>query len=182
MSASRKQRSTAARFDAIYRDHFHFVCGIARKLGGAGIEVDDVAQEVFLVAARRLDSFDSRTAQMTTWLYGITHNVVRSLRRRARSRIVFQPSDDEAAATLSEPERHDHTRLIDACKIAARVFRQMSPAKREAFFLAEFAELTCAEIGEIVGVQEETVWSRLHYARREFRALLDVTPCRIEAS
>jgi RNA polymerase sigma-70 factor (ECF subfamily) len=161
-------------FDVIYRDHLDFVRGIARKLGGPAIEVDDVAQEVFLVAARRLESFDSRTAQLTTWLYGITFNVVRGLRRRARSRISEQPADHETAEPIGEPL--DRALVLDAWKIAIRVFGQMSPAKREAFFLAEFEGLTCAEIGRRVGAREETIWSRLHYARREFRALLARQP------
>jgi RNA polymerase sigma-70 factor (ECF subfamily) len=171
MSRSVPRRKPITKFEAIYRDHFGFVCGIARKLGGPQLEVDDVAQEVFLIAARRLDSFDSRTAQLTTWLYGITFNVVRGLRRRARSRICEQPIDDETFEA-AEPETIDQTRVVDAWRIAADVFRQMSPAKREAYYLAELAGLSCAEIGALVGAREETIWSRLHYARREFRALL----------
>ncbi len=167
---SRSSYAKDAWFAAMYREQLPFVRRSARKLGGATIEVDDVAQEVFLVAARRLDSFDARTAQLTTWLYGITLNVVRSWRRRARSRI-----SEDAGAEVVEPvgETPDRTLVIDAWNILHRVFRQMSPAKRDAYMLAEFAGLSCAEIAAVVGVKEETVWSRLHYARREFRALLD---------
>lgn len=172
MARSAPRRKPLTRFDAIYRDHFGFVCSIARKLGGPQLEVDDVAQEVFLIAARRLDSFDSRSAQLTTWLYGITFNVVRSLRRRARSRIVEQPIDDETLEPVPEREAVDHALVVDAWRIAEGVFRQMSPAKREAYYLAELAGLSCAEIGELVGAREETIWSRLHYARREFRDLV----------
>ncbi|HEX4462267.1 MAG TPA: RNA polymerase sigma factor [Polyangia bacterium] len=166
-----------ARFAALYRDHFELVRRSARKLGGPMIEVDDVAQEVFLVAARRLHTYDANSARMTTWLYGITLNVVRSWRRRARSRISEDRSADIVAETHATidgraEEALDRALVIDAWNIAHRVLRQMSPAKREAYMLAEFAGLTCAEIGELVGVKEETIWSRLHYARREFRALL----------
>jgi RNA polymerase sigma-70 factor, ECF subfamily len=173
MSRSTPRRNLT-RFEAIYRDHFGFVCGIARRLGGPQLEVDDVAQEVFLVVARRLDSFDSRTARLTTWLYGITFNIVRGLRRRARSRISEQPIDDETLEPVMAPEAIDPALVVDAWRIAGRVFRQMSPAKREAYYLAELAGLSCAEIGELVGTREETIWSRLHYARREFRTLLEL--------
>src|SRR6059058_2858167 len=73
----------------VYRDHFDFVFRQASRLGGPGIDAEDAAQEVFMVVARKLDTFDS-TSLITTWLYGITLNVVRSQRRRARIRWLFE--------------------------------------------------------------------------------------------
>src|SRR3569833_2054893 len=73
----------------VYRDHFDFVYRQATRLGGPGIDAEDAAQEVFMVVARKLDTFDA-TSLITTWLYGITLNVIRSLRRRARIRRLFE--------------------------------------------------------------------------------------------
>src|SRR5215467_15753330 len=73
----------------VYRDHFDFVFRQASRLGGPGIDAEDAAQEVFMIVARKLDTFDA-TSLITTWLYGITLNVVRSLRRRARIRRLFE--------------------------------------------------------------------------------------------
>ncbi len=48
----------------------------------------------------------------------------------------------------------------------------MAAPKREAFILAELEELSCEEISRLTGAKVETVWSRLHYARKELATRL----------
>jgi RNA polymerase sigma-70 factor (ECF subfamily) len=154
----------------VYRDHFDFVYRQAARLGGPSIDAEDAAQEVFMVVARKLDTFDS-SSLITTWLYGITLNVIRSLRRRARIRRLFELG----AADKSEvPVRSiDRAEVVDAHRIAYQILDKLAPKKREAFILAEFEGLSCEEIAQLVGTRTETVWSRLHYARKEFAERLD---------
>jgi RNA polymerase sigma-70 factor (ECF subfamily) len=154
----------------IYRDHFDFVYRVARRLGGARLDPEDIAQEVFLVVARRFDSFDDRTAQITTWLYGIALNVVRAMWRR-RQREWQHRADESEAADLAAATR-DVVEVKQAWRLVSDVLERMAPKKREVFVLAELEGLPCAEIGVIVGAKEETVWSRLHYARQEFSEIL----------
>src|SRR5438270_37240 len=78
--------------DGVYREHFDFVFRMAARLGGPMLDAEDASQEVFLIVARKLDTFDG-TSLVTTWLYGITLNVVRSLRRRQRLRRLFERDD-----------------------------------------------------------------------------------------
>ncbi len=150
----------------LYRDHFDFVFRQAARLGGPTIDAEDAAQEVFMVVARKLDTFDS-TSLVTTWLYGITLNVVRSLRRRARLRRLFEGDDEGKQADV--PVRSvDRMEVLDAHRIAYEILDKLAPKKREAFILAEFEGLSCEEIATLAGTKTETVWSRLHYARKEF--------------
>jgi RNA polymerase sigma-70 factor (ECF subfamily) len=152
--------------EAIYREHFAFVYRKAARLGGPGIDAEDAAQEVFMVVARRLHTYDPTTSQLTTWLYGITLNVVRGLRRHARVRRLFAQSHP--------PQGDAHVRSVDrlevleAHRIAYEVLERLSPKKRDVFILHELEGLECEEIGRIVGAKTETVWSRLHHARKEF--------------
>src|SRR5581483_9491471 len=64
--------------DGVYREHFDFVFRMAARLGGPGLDAEDASQVVFLIVARKLDTFDG-SSLVTTWLYGITLNVVRSM-------------------------------------------------------------------------------------------------------
>jgi RNA polymerase sigma-70 factor (ECF subfamily) len=151
--------------EGIYREHFDFVYRKAARLGGPGIDAEEAAQEVFLVVARRLDSFDG-SSLVTTWLYGITLNVVRGLRRRAQVRWLFER---EMASTVENTLRSiDRVEVLDAHRIAYEILDKLSPKKREVFILHELEGLPCEEIAAMVGAKTETVWSRLHYARREF--------------
>jgi RNA polymerase sigma-70 factor, ECF subfamily len=155
--------------EAVYREHFEFVYRVAKRLGGWRLDAEDVTQQVFLVVERRLASFDA-TAQLTTWLYGITFNVVRAMRRRLRLELLYRA--DEAEAAHVPIVSLDRAELDDAARIAESILQTMAAKKRDVFILAEFEGLSCAEIATIVGTKEQTVWSRLHYARREFTAKL----------
>jgi RNA polymerase sigma-70 factor (ECF subfamily) len=154
--------------EAVYREHFDFVYRMAVRLGGPSVDAEDAAQEVFLVVARKLHTFDG-TSLVTTWLYGITLNVVRSLRRRVRLRRFFERDEPKADVPLQSVDRAE---VMEAQRIAYEILDKMAPKKREAFVLAEFEGLSCEEIGRMVGTRTETVWSRLHYARQEFEQRL----------
>ena len=56
-----KSRSVAVTLtlEDVYRDHFDFVFRQASRLGGPGIDAEDAAQEVFMVVARKLHTFDA---------------------------------------------------------------------------------------------------------------------------
>lgn len=151
--------------EGVYREHFDFVYRKALRLGGPGLDAEDAAQEVFLIVARKLHTYDG-TSLVTTWLYGITHNVVRAMRRRLRVRRFFE-RDDETG--MDVPVRSvDRVEVLEAHRIAYEILEKLAPKKREVFVLAEFEGLSCDEIAQLVGAKTETVWSRLHYARQEF--------------
>jgi RNA polymerase sigma-70 factor (ECF subfamily) len=154
--------------EALYRAHFDFVYRKAARLGGPGFDAEDAAQEVFMIASRRLHTFNG-TSAVTTWLYGITLNVVRRARRKQRVRQLFalrHRPDEEA------PAQPDRAEVGQARSIAYQLLDKLSPKHREVFILAEFEGLSCEEIARMVDCKVETVWSRLHYARKEFAARL----------
>ena len=158
-------------FEEIYREHFDFVYRIAARFGGSWVDPEDIAQEVFLVVDRRLHTFDG-TAQISTWLYGIVVNVVRAARRAARRR--WRYAADEAEGLEVAARDLDAVEVREAHQIAEHVLDKLSPKKREAFILAEFEGLSCEEIAQLTDAKTETVWSRLHYARKEFAERLEV--------
>src|SRR5277367_2379290 len=104
--------------EVVYRDHFEFVYRKATRLGGPGFDAEDASQEVFLIVARKLHTYDG-TSLVTTWLYGITFNVVRALRRRLRLRRLFERAVEEVP---DAPVRSlDRVELLQAHKIAYEI-------------------------------------------------------------
>ena len=71
--------------EELYRLHARTVARWAARLGGPGVDVEDVVQEVFLVAKRRLRSFTG-AGSVTTWLFRTTANVAAAARRKQRLR------------------------------------------------------------------------------------------------
>ncbi len=153
----------------LYRRYFQEVCRWVSYLSGPGPEVEDLVQEVFVVACRRLDSFRGE-AKPSTWLYGIARNVVRNQRRRARIRKLFLPGDTEeidrvpgpGPTPLEEAERRERQRLV------YRVLDGMKEKYRVVLILFELEGLDGREIAERLQVKEATVWVQLHRARKLF--------------
>jgi RNA polymerase sigma-70 factor (ECF subfamily) len=158
----------------VYREQFDFVYRCAARLGGPALEPEDVAQEVFLIVRRKLRTIDG-SCKLITWLYGITLHVARRLRQKARRQARFKRSVTE------EPVAHT-PEVFEAHRTVYQILDQLAPKKRDVFILAELEGLPCDEIATIVGVKIETVWSRLHDARREFAAHLARRECRSESA
>jgi RNA polymerase sigma-70 factor (ECF subfamily) len=83
-------------FSTLVLDHQAGLRAFIRMLGADAAAVDDLAQETFLVAYRRLDEFD-RTLPAGPWLRGIARNLVANQRRSlARWARLVRPGLDEA--------------------------------------------------------------------------------------
>jgi RNA polymerase sigma-70 factor, ECF subfamily len=158
----------------LYREHFRLVTGWVRGLAGSRADVDDLVQEVFTVALKRLPSYRGE-AKLTTWLFGITRNVVRADRRRARWRRFWKSADDEVADTVAAPDRTP-VEALEQRRLRERLDRAldgMSDRARTAFLLFEVEELPGEEIAERLGVKVSTLWVILHRARADLARRLE---------
>lgn len=155
----------------LYTAHFAFVHGVARRLGAPPAELEDVCQEVFVIAFRKISSF--KEGRLRTWLYRIAANVVSDQQRRRRARDVL------VALFLANPLREANSpswerelQSWEAETLVDEVLQRMSAKKREVFVLYEIEGLSGAQIAEWMGCRIETVWTRLHYARQDFERIL----------
>ena len=161
--------AAAGATEALFREHGAAVLRWARALGGPRLEADEVVQEVFLIAHQGLGRFRGESSA-TTWLFGITANVVRGLRRRARHRRWLRGSADETAGelpatTAAAPE------VIAQQEARERVYavlNRMSEKYRTVLILFELEERPAAEIAELMGAKVGTVCVWLHRARADF--------------
>ena len=150
----------------IYREHARFVWLSLQRLGIHPSDLDDIAQDVFMIVHRRLDTFDRR-ARISTWLFGICMRVAANYRRRRRwtHEVLSGGFEDERPATLTAAD--DILVRREQRELAERALNRLEVAKRATFVMFEIESLSCNEIAELMNVPVGTVYSRLHSARRQ---------------
>lgn len=169
---------TVLTFEQIYAERFRDVSRWARALGGLDADLDDITQEVFLIVQRKLHEFDGRN--LNAWLYSIVRRQVSDYRRSAWMRRFFHRSSRNTDENQQQPvlisegpdpgqalERREIQRLL------SQVLNRMSNAQRTAFILFEIEAYSGEEIADLEGIPLNTVWTRLHHARKRFLELVD---------
>jgi RNA polymerase sigma-70 factor, ECF subfamily len=158
-------------FEALYKQHFAFVWRNLRRLGVPEASLRDAAQDVFVVVYRRLDEYEARD-KARSWLYSIVTRVVREHARRRRRK---DPTAVEDADTVADPRGHTPDRGAEqneSLRLLLELLLEIDLEKREAFILSDLEEMTAPEIAEALGVNLNTVYSRIRAARQELRAAL----------
>jgi RNA polymerase sigma-70 factor, ECF subfamily len=157
----------SARLRALIDRHFDFVWRSARRLGLHSADADDVAQDVFIVAARRIDEVDPERER--SFLFGTLLRVAATRRRsdgRRREELV-----DTLETQLDvglDPE--ELSELMSVRPLLSEILDGLPPAQRVVFVLYEMEELSLPEICELLDVPAGTVASRLRAGREAFRA------------
>jgi RNA polymerase sigma-70 factor (ECF subfamily) len=150
--------------ERVYREHADYVWRLLCSLGVSEASREDAFHEVFLVVHRRLATFDGR-ASLPTWLFGITRNVVlhhrRSVARHLRRLTVAPPPS-------AEPEPDEVVAEGEARALVERFLAGLGDDQRDVFILAEIEGLRMPAIAEQLGVNLNTLYSRLYSARRQF--------------
>jgi len=159
--------------DELYHRFRRQVAGnLYRVLGDRG-DLEDLVQEVFVIAFRGLARFRG-DARLSTWLYRICVNVAlgRIRTRKRRPAAVGVADLDAASADPSLTERPETPeRSLERRQDRERVYRaleQLAPKKRIVLYLHEIEGLDLKEIAYLVDSNPVTVRTRLFYARREF--------------
>jgi RNA polymerase sigma-70 factor (ECF subfamily) len=155
-------------FDAIYDDHFDFVWRSLRRLGVPEAGVDDALQDVFVVVHRRLADFDG--ASPRAWLFRIAFNVVREHRRTYQRKGRHEELPESIADAAPGP--HEALARAEALRLVEHLLDALDEDRRAVFILAEYEEMTAPEMAAALGVNVNTVSSRLRAARRDFEAAL----------
>jgi RNA polymerase sigma-70 factor (ECF subfamily) len=137
------------------------------RCGGRSDLADDVLQEAWLLAARRLGSFDPARARFAAWVGGIAANVVRNrLRALARDRRRTRPLADAPEPAARAPD-------ADRAERVAVALAQL-PDRYERALRAKYLERkSVAEIAADWGETEKAVESVLTRARQAFREAFD---------
>jgi len=154
--------------ECAYREHFKTTWRLLRRLGVAVAQLDDAAQDVFVIVHRKLGDFDAR-APLRSWIFAIAVRVASEYRRRAVRRRTEELDDglpDGSPGPLRLSELQESVRLLHD------VLGELDETKRAVFVLSELEELSVPEIASVLGVNLNTVYSRLRSARKHFDAAL----------
>jgi RNA polymerase sigma-70 factor (ECF subfamily) len=156
-------------FHAVYRETAPLVLRALRRLVRAS-EVDDAAQDVFVVVARRLREFDGRS-KVSTWVYGIVLRVAAD-HRRARARRVRREEALAREPVLGEVETPERAlERVEGRSRLACILDGMDDELRDVFVLVELEALAGPEVAAMLGLNPHTMHSRLRAARAQFEAI-----------
>jgi RNA polymerase sigma-70 factor (ECF subfamily) len=144
---------------------FRFVVRLVRDEGMA----EDLISEVFLDVWRQAGRFEGRSA-VSTWMLAIARfKALSALRRRPDEEL-----DEEAVGAIEDPtddpgitlEKKDKGAIIRKCLVG------LSADHRKIIDLVYYHEKSVEEVAEIVGIPENTVKTRMFYARKRLAELL----------
>ena len=155
-------------FAALYREQAPRLFALTRRMGGSPEEGEDLLQEVFLQAFRKLDSFKG-DASIGTWLYRLALNHCLDFVRGRRAKM-DKITDTLDAETSHEPVARRDTPIarIDL----DRAIERLPDGCREAFVLHDVEGFDHKEVGRMLGIAEGTSKSQVFKARMKLRALL----------
>ena len=174
-----------AAFRELVECHSQRVFQLAYRLTGNQQDAEEVVQETFLNAHRRLSRFEARS-RFSTWLHRITVNCAYDyIRKRNRHYRGRQATGPEYGAPLQQfaSAGPSAERLLTSAEIQQRVastLEQLSPNERAAFVLRHFEGLSIAEIAEQlelgVSATKHSVFRAVRKLRRALQPLMGEQP------
>jgi len=141
---------------------------VTRAVTGEEHDADDAAQDAFLSALDRIETYD-RSRPFGPWLMRIAQNAAIDLLRRRAVRQA-EPLDEAVTAKGRDPLQHAESSEIRRALAAA--LAALPERQRVAVTLFDIEGWPHAEIAETLGIPEGTVRSDLFQARRRLREAL----------
>lgn len=157
----------------LYDRYARDVWRVAHRLLRSDADAEDVVHAVFLKLPQIAGSHDGRS-NVRAWLLGIC---VRLSSRHRRSAARFFKMISSFAEIASVESRNNPEREVagrQELRQLENALRKLAPKKRIAFMLVELEGLSSDEAARALDVPPATIRTRLHHARREIDAALDI--------
>lgn len=163
------QRGERTAFDALYRLYHPRLSRFLGPMLRQGDLVEEALNDTLLVVWQRPEAFDGRS-KLSTWIFGIAYRKA----LKALSRLDLPVSADDAdEPTDPGPGPEQRLGLAQLRGRLAGALAELSPEHRAVVELCYFHDMAYGEIAEVVGCPPDTVKTRMFYARRRLRLLLD---------
>jgi RNA polymerase sigma-70 factor (ECF subfamily) len=150
------------------RHHVRVYRFVLRLVNDASI-AEDTISEVFLDVWRQAGRFEGRSA-VSTWLLSIARFKALSVLRKRKD----EELDEDAAAAI--PDTADTPEISlqkkDKSAVLRECLKSLTPEHREIIDLVYYHEKSVEEAAEIIGIPENTVKTRMFYARKRLSELL----------
>jgi RNA polymerase sigma-70 factor (ECF subfamily) len=172
-------------FNEVVRTYERRIFALALRMMGDRAEAEDLAQEVFVQVFKAIGSFRGES-KLSTWIYRIAVNL--SKNRTKYLRVRHSSEQDELAAVeeragLGDPNDAKNVARIERPdemmagreteQVVRRAILQLEPSFRECLVLRDVEDLSYEEIGQITGLPEGTVKSRIHRARSQLKEIVE---------
>jgi RNA polymerase sigma-70 factor (ECF subfamily) len=169
----RCRRGELAAFEELYRAHAGKLFSVACRILGNPADAEDLLQEIFLSAHRKLGGFRGDSA-LGTWLYRLaTNHCLDYLRSRAARTLQLTDALDDEPGLYEAGNRSRGLAEQTVTKMdLERAMARLPEGCRAAFVLHDVEGLEHREVGEVLGIAEGTSKSQVHKARLRLRALL----------
>lgn len=169
--AERCRRGDPGAFEELYRTHAGRLYSLVLRMTGSPHDAEDLLQEVFLTAHRKVGGFRGDST-LGTWLYRLAVNQCLDFLRGRQSRMARATDslDEEGAvepAAVSPVVPPAVTRLD-----LERAIAGLPDGCRTVFVLHDVEGLEHREIATLLGVSEGTSKSQVHKARMKLRTAL----------
>jgi RNA polymerase sigma-70 factor, ECF subfamily len=178
------QAGDMAAMNQLLARHFAYVNNLCRRMIQDRYRAEDARQEALFQAARRIETFDGRSS-FRTWLHSIARNVcLNELRSVARHRpvLVEEPPETALPRVASHRPRSHGARLPSppnpvAERTAERLdvesaLAAVSPVFHDVLVLWFLCDLSYNEIAETLGIEINTVRSRLRRGKEQLKGLI----------
>jgi RNA polymerase sigma-70 factor, ECF subfamily len=158
-------------FEELYRQHAGRLYSVACRMVGNPSDAEDLLQEIFLVAHRKLDSFRGDSA-LGTWLYRLATNLcLDHLRSKAARTSQLTGALDDEPGLADAGTRGLAEQTLTRMDLE-RALAQLPEGCRAAFVLHDIEGLEHREVAAALGIAEGTSKSQVHKARLRLRGLL----------
>lgn len=148
-------------------ERYHGVLfNLALRMTGQVEDARDIVQITLTKAYRALGTYDPNR-KFFSWIYRIAFHECVSLLRRGRR---TEPLEWEPPSRERSPE--DRMVAAELEELLQEALLQLTEEHRQVIVLRHFMDLSYAEIGDVLSVEEKTVKSRLFDARRRLRTQL----------
>ena len=160
-------------FEELYRQHSTRLFNLAWRMCGTRADAEDLLQEIFLLAYRKLPEFRGESS-VGTWLYRLAMNRcldhLKSRQTRANGATLTLDEEVMAGPRLTGDGGSGIKRLD-----LERAIARLPEGARAAFILHDVEGFQHGEIASILGISEGTSKSQVHKARLKLRAHLTAT-------
>lgn len=157
---------SASEFASVCKQYLPQIWRQLRAMGVVDGLLDDATQEVFLTAHHKISGFEGRS-QLSTWLYGIAYRVGCNYRRKARRHAALELNETEHYCPRADPEQSLSSK--QAARIVETFCDSLSEKLRDVFVLCLLEGQSAPEVALILGISENTVYSRVRLVREAFR-------------
>ena len=172
-------RGDQAAFERLVERYQGRLFALTRNYTRNAVEIEDIVQDTFLKAFKRLDSFDHRSS-FYTWIYRIaTNTILDVLKRRGRSPVqtVEDPELVGEVAPVEMPAPSARLESEEVAVVTREVLDHLPDIFKSVLVMREFHGLAYQEIADTLGISIGTVESRLFRARARFKdKLLSLYP------